>query len=289
MAIEIGGVTLTTLILFLILLVGILVLSSLVNILLRRTFDPRLPRRYSKLIARMTQYALIVIALYYGLTHVLELDLTAFLASLGILGIAIAFSSQQVISNLMAGLLIFITRPVQLEDWVDIGGLPATGVGRVKDITWTRTVLRNADGKIVYIPNSLLIMVKVVNYTRAGFTEVPIEVEVPIGIPFERVRRVIEEVAEGSPRIPPNMTKEEQTKWESRFDIPQITRLFEKRPDLNMFRTRVLITGITDSKYRVNIRIWVGEIFSKEQIISEFLHQLLSRFKEEGIELKQRD
>jgi len=289
MAIEIGGVTLTDLIFFLVLLVGGLVLSSLVNLLLRRTFDPRLPRKYSKLIARVTQYALIVLVLYYGLTYVLALDLTAFLASLGILGIAIAISSQQVLQNLMAGLLIFITRLVRLEDWVEVGGIPATGVGRVKDITWTRTVLRNADGKIVYIPNSLLITVKVVNYTRAGFTEVPIELEVPLDVPFEEVRRIAQEVAEANPRIPPNLTWEERNKWERLFDLPQITRLFEKRPDLSMFRTKVLITGIADSNYKIQIRIWIGEIHSKEEIVSDFLEQLISRLREEGIELKEGD
>lgn len=289
MAIEIGGVTLTDLIFFLVLLVGGLVLSSLVNLLLRRTFDPRLPRKYSKLIARVTQYALIILVLYYGLTYVLALDLTAFLASLGILGIAIAISSQQVLQNLMAGLLIFITRLVRLEDWVEVGGIPATGVGRVKDITWTRTVLRNADGKIVYIPNSLLITVKVVNYTRAGFTEVPIELEVPLDVPFEEVRRIAQEVAEANPRIPPNLTWEERNKWERLFDLPQITRLFEKRPDLSMFRTKVLITGIADSNYKIQIRIWIGEIHSKEEIVSDFLEQLISRLREEGIELKEGD
>lgn len=111
---------------------------------------------------------MLTVGLYYSFTEVLEFDFTAFLASMGLIGIAIAFSSQQVIQNMMAGVLIFVTRPVQLEDWVAIGGLPDTGIGRVKDINWTRTVLRNQDDRIVFIPNSNIITSKVVELHSGG-------------------------------------------------------------------------------------------------------------------------
>ena len=64
---------------------------------------------------------------------------------MGLVGVAIAFASQQIISNLLSGLLISFTRPIQLEDWVEVGLAPSTGVCRVKDINLMATVLRDIE------------------------------------------------------------------------------------------------------------------------------------------------
>ncbi len=281
----IGDITLQIFILFLTLFVGTIILSMLANVLIRKFLDPRMARRYSKITARLVQYSILIVGFYYSFTEVLEFDFTAFLASLGLIGIAIAFSSQQVIQNMMAGLLIFITRPVQMEDWVAVGGIPDTGIGRVKDINWTRTVLRNQDGRIVFIPNSNMITSKVVNYTQAGYTRTPVDLEVPYDIDFDRFKSIVMDVAHDHPKIPPNMTEEEKDRFSSTFDLPSIKRFLEDKPNMNMFETQVQITGLLESKYKVQVHIWVAEIKDREMIVSEFLEMLMNRLRSEGISL----
>jgi small-conductance mechanosensitive channel len=106
------------------------------------------------LIARATEYVVFILGFSYGLYYILGLELKAFVASLGIISIAVAFASQQIIQNVIAGILIAVSRPVELDDWVDISG---TGISNIKDITLTRPVLRDKNGRLYYIPNSILI------------------------------------------------------------------------------------------------------------------------------------
>ena len=285
MAIEIGNVTLETFFIFIAIVIATFVLSALVNMGIRKILDRRVKRSTSKLTARLTQYAVIIIGLYIGIVIVLGLDLTALFASLGLIALAVAFASQQIIQNTMAGILILIQRPIQLEDWVEIGGLPQTGVGRVKDITLTRTTLRPSDGRIVYIPNSLLITSKVINYTRAGFTEVPVPLKFTVGTDMERVKEIIIKAVEANPKLPPNLALEEERSYKRILELPQIRRLFDTKPDMSLFMPRIMITGITGLEVEVEVRIWVREIQNKDEIVSQLLEFIAHRISREGLEL----
>jgi hypothetical protein len=95
--------------------------------------------------------------------RLLNLDFRRSVLSLGVASIAIAFASQQIIQNAISGLLIAIIKPIQLEDWVEVGPIPLTNISRVKDITLMNTVLKEVDGRIITVPNSQIINGKVIN------------------------------------------------------------------------------------------------------------------------------
>ncbi|MCG7845142.1 MAG: mechanosensitive ion channel family protein, partial [Methanomassiliicoccales archaeon] len=84
--------------------------------LIRKASDQKVGKRISKIVANLVQYVIIGTGLAYGILIVLKLDMAALAASFGLIGIAIAFSSQQIIQNFAAGLLVAIERRVQLED-----------------------------------------------------------------------------------------------------------------------------------------------------------------------------
>lgn len=67
-----------------------------------------------------------------------------------------AVSSTQIIQNVLAGILITINRPVQLEEWVSVSGRPEIGPGKVQDISFT-TTLKGLDGGLILTPNSSII------------------------------------------------------------------------------------------------------------------------------------
>jgi len=201
---------------------------------------------------------------------------------LGIFSIAIAFGSQQIIQNFIAGLLISVGRPIQLDDWVEIGD---TGISNIKDIRLTRTVLRNKDGKLFYVPNSLLISSIIINYTKSGFVEIPVPLTIPYTCDFEKVKNIIKEVAHGHAKILPNVSRVERNIISKLIELSNIRILFKNKLDMSMFEPRVLISDISNSKTTLSVRIWIREIDKKDEIISEFLEKLLEKFKEEKIEL----
>jgi small conductance mechanosensitive channel len=199
---------------------------------------------------------------FVGIYYVLGLDFKAFVASLGIMGIAVAFASQQIIQNIIAGILIAVNRPIQLDDWVEIGG--GTGISNIKDITLTRTVLRDRSGRLYYIPNSVLISSIIINYTKSGFVEVPVSLKVSHASDIEKIKNIIKDVANENPSILPNVHNNEKDIITKIIDLPSIKMLFKEKPDLGMFDPKIFISDF-----------------------SEFLEELLKKFKEEKIDIKQ--
>ncbi|MCZ7393980.1 MAG: mechanosensitive ion channel [Candidatus Methanoperedens sp.] len=281
--ILIGNVTLENFLIFIFIFLLTVVVGNISYALVRRLLDDKLSLRNSKVIARVIEYTFYTLGFYYGVRYVLNLDLNAFIASLGIFSIALAFGSQQIIQNFIAGLLISVGRPIELEDWVEIGD---TGICNIKDIKLTRTVLRNKNGKLFYVPNSVLISTIIINYTKSGFVEIPVPLTIPYTCDFEKVKNIVKEVAYGHAKILPNVSRVEKDIISKLFELSNIRILFKDKLDLSMFEPRVLISDISDSKITLSIRIWIREIDKNDEIVSEFLEKLLEKFKEEKIELK---
>jgi small conductance mechanosensitive channel len=285
MDILIGNVSLDNFLIFILTFILTLVVGNVSYALMRRMLDDKLPLRYSKLIAKVTEYAVYAAGFSIGVYYVLRLDLKAFVASLGIIGIALAFASQQIIQNILAGILIAVNRPVQLDDWVEIGG--GTGISNIKDITMTRTVLRDRSGRLFYIPNSVLISSIIINYTKSGFIELPISLKVSHVPDIEKIKNIIKDVANENPSILPNVHNNEIDIITKIIDLPSIKMLFKEKHDMSMFNPRIFISDLSESGIMLSIRIWIREINRKDEIISEFLEILLKKFGEEKIDLIQ--
>ena len=130
--IAISTVTLGNFLFFILIFLITLVVGNLVSLVIRRVTDERMPLRSAKMVARVGQYLIFILGMYYGIYHILQLDLKALVASLGILSLAIAFSSQQIIQNFLAGIIITSKRMIKLEDWVELG---TSGMSKVKDMS----------------------------------------------------------------------------------------------------------------------------------------------------------
>lgn len=108
--------------------------------------------------------AFIVIFTILLLMEVTGVGVTTLLAFGGISGLALAFASQEMISNFFGGFVIFVTRPFIVGEKIAV---PSNSVeGWVEDIGWYQTCLRSADKKAIYVPNSLFTKAFVVNSSR---------------------------------------------------------------------------------------------------------------------------
>ena len=280
--IFIGNVTLENFLIFLFIFLLTVIVANISYALMRRLLDDKLSLGNSKLIARIIEYAFYTLGFYYGVLYVLKMDLSALIASLGIFSIALAFGAQQIIQNFIAGVLISILRPIELDDWVEISD---TGISNIKEIKLTRTVLRNRNGKLFFVPNSVLVSTIIINYTKSGFIEIPVPLSISYSCDFEKVKNIVKEVAQGHPKILPNVSRMEKDIISKLFELSNFKILFKDKMDMSMFEPGVLISDISDSKITLSLRIWIREIDKKDEIVSEFLEKLMTKFKVEKIEL----
>jgi len=173
-----GDTTLLDVLLFVLFISLAGIVAKVLYYIFRRYLDRKVTKKSSKGIARFFEYAVFFIALYISFVWFLGLNLNTLFVSLGIISLAVALAAQQFLENVLAGLVISVTKPYELEDWVDVGGTPVTKLARVRDISMMFTELRDLDGKTLTLPNSYMLGSKVVNYTKAGF--VAFDITVPL-------------------------------------------------------------------------------------------------------------
>jgi len=92
----------------------------------------------------------------------LHYDVKAFLAGLGIGGLAFALAAQDTIANLFGSIVVATDQPFKLGEFVRIGSFSGT----VEDIGLRSTRLRAADKSLVVIPNKTVAAESVTNLSR---------------------------------------------------------------------------------------------------------------------------
>ncbi len=110
------------------------------------------------------------------------------LASSAILGLIVGFASQRTLGNFVAGLMIAMTQPLRLGDWVEAGGVG----GVVEEIGLMYTFIRTEDNARLVIPNEKLASDTILNSTirsAAKFAEVTVQVP-----PTSDLRQLVEDL-----------------------------------------------------------------------------------------------
>jgi len=97
-----------------------------------------------------------------------KIDLTPFLASAGLLGVAVGFGAQSLIKDFLSGIFIIAENQYRVGDIVDIEG----AAGTVERVTIRSTVIRDNSGNVHFLPNGQVIHVinKTLGYSRVNFS-----------------------------------------------------------------------------------------------------------------------
>ena len=171
----------------------------------------------------------ITIYLGWGLGLILALGIlgvntTSLAVIFGALSIGIGFGLQNIFNNFISGLILLFERPIQVGDYVEVGGLWA----EVKKINVRATVVQTFDNASVIIPNSEFISQQVTNWSfKDKRMRRNLEIGVAYGSDVDLVQQTLLEIAQ------------------------------KKRGVLKNPRPEVLFTDHADSALIFRLRIWV--------------------------------
>ena len=101
------------------------------------------------------------------------IPIASLLAVLGMLGLAISLSVQGALANLSNGILLLITRPFKVGDYIAVAGVE----GVVKEINMLCTRIVTVDNKEIFVPNSEAAGGKITNFSSEPLRRVDIEVK----------------------------------------------------------------------------------------------------------------
>lgn len=125
------------------------------------------------------------------------IDTSIFSALFASIGVTIGLAVNGALGNAAGGILLLITRPFKIDDFVEIAG----NLGTVEDIKICNTKLRTLDNKVVYIPNGLASSSTVINYSEKDLRRVDIDFSISYSSDSARALEIIRETAANDPRV----------------------------------------------------------------------------------------
>jgi small conductance mechanosensitive channel len=140
-----------------------------------RLEEPAAIERRTRTLSNTLNWGFRVILVFVGAGLVLGefgLNVSALIASVGIVGVAVGLGAQSLVRDVLNGMFILIEDQYAVGDTVTVAGI----TGDVMEINPRRTVVRDGEGNIHVIPNSAI---TVATNRTAGLNRFVVELEVP--------------------------------------------------------------------------------------------------------------
>lgn len=136
--------------------------------------------------------AVIILMDFFGISGT---ALTTGLAALGVTTLVVGLATENIINDIITGLVIRIDQPFRPGDRIEI--LELNTRGDVQEVGWRSTRILTRDKRMVTIPTSLIGKNLVTNYSIPDkFFRVETDVTVAYGADIEAVRQLIQEAVE---------------------------------------------------------------------------------------------
>ncbi|MDT8437661.1 MAG: mechanosensitive ion channel family protein [Wenzhouxiangellaceae bacterium] len=188
----------------------------------------------------------------YALLMVWNIDPTAWLASAGVIGIAVGFAARETLANLFGGFSIIADAPYKVGDYIVLDTGERGEVTRV-GIRSTRILTR--DDVEVTMPNSIMANSKIVN--ESGGTQERFRIRLAIGVAYgsdiEQIVELLEALASDHPTV-------------SREPTP-----------------RVRMRGFGDSSLDFELLCWVDRPVQRGLVTHELYMKIYREFERAGI------
>jgi len=239
----------------LIVFIFFLFIASRIKALVKRlTRNRRSARNLGLVLGRLAQGLTILIGLFIALSIVIPTFRAGDLVQLlGISGVAIGFAFRDILQNFLAGILILLTEPFQIDDQIVFKGFEGT----VENIETRATTIRTYDGRRIVIPNSELFINSVT--VNTAFDNRRLEYDVGIGYNDDT-----------------DLAK--QLMLDAMYSVDEVLR--EPAPD-------VLVMELAESTVNIRVRWWINpprridSLQSRDKVLSAIKKKLVAN----GIDL----
>ncbi len=192
-------------------------------------------------------------ALYFFLLA-WDINITAWLASAGIVGIAVGFAAKDSLANLFAGFFIMVDAPYKVGDFINLDGGER---GRVTDIGLRSTRILTTDDVEITIPNSVIAGSKIVN--ESGGPNEKERIRISVGIAYGTDIDIVRDTL---------------------LDIAKSNSYVQDEPE-----PRVRFREFGESELSFQLLFWIAEPVLRGRVIDQLNSEIYRMFKEKGIEI----
>lgn len=233
-------------------------LSFILASMIRHTFQPQheqTVKKRSGLGSYLLLLRLLILCAGFAVGILASgLALTNFTIFLGAMGVGIGFGLQNIVSNLISGLIIAFERPFVVGDMLDFNNETC----RVKEISLRATMVSNTDGADILIPNNTLLSDNLKNWTISNKQRfVELKVLTTIDAKPETVTSII-------------------------------GQCMSVNPDIIKNRSLILLSDINEMGMVFTLKILVADLANGSKIRSQLYTAIYNAFSDQGIRFPQR-
>lgn len=146
---------------------------------------------------RNVAYAFLIVIVVISALQKIGVPMTSLAAVIGTAGLAVGLSLKDSLSNIAAGVMLIILRPMHQGDWVVIAGQE----GIIEEIRIFQTRLRTFDERLVTLPNSTITSGPIINYTTLPTRRLELSVGVSYLADLKQARQRLIEVAKANSKV----------------------------------------------------------------------------------------
>ena len=196
----------------------------------------------------------IVVLSVYIIFSAWNVDMTAWLASAGIVGIAVGFAAKDTLANLFSGVFILADAPYKIGDYVV---LESGERGAITHIGIRSTRMKTRDDVEVTVPNAIMGNTKIFN--ESGGVDEKSRIRAAVGVAYDtdidRVGEILMQIALDHPEI---------------CDDPE---------------PRVRFRAFGPSSLDFELLGWIEKPELRGRVVHELNREILLRFREAAIEI----
>lgn len=178
------------------LLIGIWIAKLLAKAVRRVLKKREVDETLTKFLVSLIKIGLITFVIISAAAQI-GIQTASFVAIIGAAGLAIGFALQGSLSNLAAGVMLIIFKPIKIGDYIEGGG----SAGSVESIGIFVTTLVTPDNKVVIVPNSTMTNGNITNYSAKDQRRVDMVFGIGYGDDIDKAKKAIEEVLDADSRI----------------------------------------------------------------------------------------
>lgn len=156
-------------------------------------FSSKFGKELNEDIQHFMTKTLSVLIMVLGIMAILQewgINVSAFVASLGLGGLAFALAAKDTVANLFGSLVIFSDRPFKVGDWIETPVVEGT----IEEIGIRSTKIRTFAQALVSMPNATLANTPITNWSRMGKRRVKTRLGLTYNTTVEQMQAILKEI-----------------------------------------------------------------------------------------------
>jgi len=147
-----------------------------------------------RLLSQLSGLLIFILAFGAIAGFVFKQDLTVLWAASGVAGVVLGMALRELLLDIFTGLALNLDRPVKIGDHVRLHKAgDETLQGRIVEISWRSTRLKDDMGNLVIVPNSRIAASTITNHSMPEpWLEFMVPLVLDAGVPADRVLRILE-------------------------------------------------------------------------------------------------